>query len=193
MFEIINHAVELLRGLSSAQIAKLSAYWLAPGSILLLTISGLFGNIFAIGSAQPVTVSELKSEISLSGETTSKPGIALIIEPDSSEFRVPFHAPISRIWSSLDQNAARENKSRLELDSRGVSIRSPFLHIGDPVMLVIEGQIGQEFHLPGGAEMVDDLLLRSKRSLSIVTSVLLACVFAFGMSSAVGLVSSDRK
>ena len=40
---------------------------------------------------------------------------------------------------------------------------------------------------PGGTQQVDDWRLPSRRSLSMLSSVLLACVFAFGMSLATAL------
>jgi hypothetical protein len=176
---------ELLRNRKQAEVAKISAYWLAPGLILLFTISGPFGGGFAIDGGRPIALSELRSEISSNGMTARKAGFALIIEPVPSEFRFEVGSIPSHVWSSLDEPSARANKDRLTLDGSGVRSRAPFLGVAGPVMVVVEGQISPEIRIPGGTEKMEDLVIRSKRSVSVVTSVLLVCVFAFGMSAGV--------
>jgi hypothetical protein len=192
MIELLKNIIEGLQHLDAADRAKLSAYWLAPGSILLFAASGFFGSSFAIDLSQPIAVAELRSEVLSTGIISHKPGFAVIVEPVVSEFRIPLQSTPSGVWTSLDESGARANSSRLAVDAGGISGRAPFLGTVGPVTIVVEGELGPQIQVPGGMEKVDDLLLRSRRSVSVLTSVLIACVFAFGMTSASGLSPVHR-
>jgi|ERR1043166_1862100 hypothetical protein len=187
MLELIKTVHEYLRRLSSDDFAKFMAYCLAPFTVLMFVVSGPFGGLFGIETARPIAISELKTEQSLTGTLTPKPGFVLVIEPVASDFRIQLPTAPSHIWSSLDDSTARANKDRLTLDDRLIVSRAPFFGVGGPVTVVVPGQLGAEVQVPGGAEKTDDLTLRSRRSVSLMTGVLLVCVFALGMSSVTGL------
>jgi hypothetical protein len=105
---------------------------------------------------------------------------------------VPLDVAPLNAWSSLDERAASANSDRLSLNEGGLNGRPPFLGVDGPVTVIVQGKLGKTVQVPGGTQNVDELMLRSRRSTSIVSSVLLACIFAFGMSSAKGLPSVDR-
>lgn len=182
---------ELLKGRSDVERAKISAYVLVPGLLLGLTILEVSGGALAIDFERPVTISELKTEITGRGDPEPKRGVVLIAEPVSSEYRIQLGTGASKIWSSLDAEAARANAERLVLDGSGLSGKTPFVGVNAPVTIVVEGELGKDVQVPGGTERAEDWRLHSRRSTSIVSSVLLACVFAFGMSLAMGLPSID--
>jgi hypothetical protein len=184
--------IELLRGATPAEKAKITAYLLAPGLVMALTVSILLGGSIGIDVAQPISVSELKSEISVAGEISKKAGFVVTIEPVAPEFRIELRAQASRILSSLDEQTIRANKNRLSIDGGGVSATPPFIGGNSPVTFVVDAPLGKEIQLPGRIERTEDLLLQSRRSVSIVASVLLACVFAFGMSSASIFPATNR-
>lgn len=188
-FKII---IDFLRSRTSAEKAKISAYLLAPGLVLGLTASRVLGGGFTINPAPSLALTELKTQFLSGGVSTPREGFAVIIEPTASDFRVPLDVRPLGAWSSLDQRAAGANKDRLSLDEGGLNGRPPFLGIDRPVTVVVEGKLGKTVQVPGGTQNVDELMLRSRRSASIVSSVLLACIFAFGMSSAKGFPSVDR-
>lgn len=177
----------IIHGRTSEEIAKISAYFLGPVLIFGLTVSNIVGGLSVIEYGQALTIVELRTEISREGNVIPKSGFALIIEPVESEYRIPLRYKPSRIWSSLDERAAHANKSRLMLDENGISGKSPFLGVNSPVTVVVEGPLGEEILVPGRTQKTDELRLRSKRSDSILSSILLACVFAFGLSAALGL------
>lgn len=176
-----------MRGRTSDEIAKISAYVLTPGLMLVLTISNIVGGLPIIESTKALAILELRTEIYKNGKVIPKRGFALIVEPIESEYRIPLKNKPSRIWSSLDEQAAHANKDRLMLDDHGISGKSPFLGVRSPVAIVVDGQLGKDVLIPGKTEKVDDLRLRSRKSDSILSSILLACVFAFGLSVALGL------
>jgi hypothetical protein len=182
---------DLLKGRSDVERAKICAYILVPGLVLGLTILEVTGGGLAVDFERPVTISELKTEIIGRGEPESKRGVVLIAEPLSSEYRIQLGAGASRIWSSLDIEAARANTDRLVLDSSGLNGKTPFVGVNSPVTIVVDGDLGKDIQIPGGTERVEDWRLYSRRSSSIVSSVLLACIFAFGMSLATGLPSVE--
>lgn len=189
MLEWLKTITDTLRGLAPAEAARVAAYWLAPGSILFFTMFSVFGGYLASETDVPITISELRTEISLGGKIVRKPGVALIVEPASAQFRVFLGPSVSHVWSSLDETTARANVSRLTIDRNAIDVTSPFLGMGDPVTLVAEGPAGRDIQVPGGLEKLDNLTIHSRRSVTALAGVLLVCMFAFGMSSALGLPS----
>lgn len=193
MLEALKVIAEWLQQLTPAGRAKFAAYWIAPGFILISTLAGMFGNPLALDSARPIAVAELKTTISTTSGVEPKRGFAIIVEPVPSELRIQFAPSPSYVWSSLDEGSARANSSRIILDKDGgLYARSPFFGASDPVTFVVEGQLGP-VHIPGGQEKVSDLALRSRRSSSLMTGVLIACIFAFGMASSSGLPLPNKK
>lgn len=191
MFDI-KAVIELLRGRSAAEKAKITAYLLAPGLVMVLTVSMLLGGNFVIDAALPISVSELKTQVSFGGEISVRPGFVITIEPTSPEYRIELGAQLSQLWSSLDERTARANKDRLSMDGSGITAKPPFLGVTGPVTLMVEAPLGKEVHFPGRIERMENFLLQSRRSVSVVACVLLACVFAFGMSSASVLPAVNR-
>lgn len=183
---------DYLKGRSDAEKAKISAYILAPGLLLGLSISGVLGGELAIDLGRPIVISELKTETTAGGDPAPRRGIVLIAEPVSSEFRVQIKSNSPRIWSSLGEEEARANGDHIALDAGGLKGRTPFIGVNAPVAVVVEGEVGKDVQIPGSTERVEDWLISSRRSSSIVSSVLLACVFAFGMSLATGLPPVER-
>lgn len=180
-----------LKGRSNVERAKISAYVLAPGLLFGLTLSGAWRSGLAIDLERPIAISELKTEVTGKGAPASKRGIVLIAEPESSEYRLQLGTGASKIWSSLDEEAARANADRLLLDGSGLNGKTPFIGVNEPVAIIVDGDLGKDIQVPGGTERVEDWRLYSRRSSSIVSSVMLACVFAFGMSMAIGLPSAE--
>jgi hypothetical protein len=191
MLDLIKLAIEWLKKRSGDDMARIVAHLLAPAFVLGLTLLGSFGEILSLGSPRAITISELKTEISPRGDSKSKPGIAIIVEPITSEYRIPLIGGVSKMWSSLDEEEARANNDHLVLDAAGLNGRTPLVGVNEPVMVVLEGNIGREIQIPGGREKIDDWRLESRKSLSLVSGVLLSCVFAFGVSLAKGFPSTD--
>jgi hypothetical protein len=188
MFDV-NDIWGFLKGRSDVEIARISAYVLMPGLLFGFTFSGTWSSGLAIDFERPIAISELKTEVTGRGTPAPKRGLVLIIEPESSEYRIQLGMGASKIWSSLDEEAARANADRLVLDGGGLNGKTPFIGVNEPVTIVVDGDVGQDIQIPGGTERVEDWRLYSRRSSSIVSSVMLACIFAFGMSLATGLPS----
>jgi hypothetical protein len=172
----------LLAGRSPDQIAKIMAFLIAPGLVLATTVSSTARHGLGIGLEQPGAITELRTEIHEDGSTTVRRGIVIIMEPVESEYRLRLSPGAARAWTSLDVDASRANGQRLHLSGGGFTSRTPLLGVDRPVAVIFEGELARDIQLPGGTQRLEDWQLASKRSLSLVTSVLLACVFAFGMS-----------
>jgi hypothetical protein len=172
---------DFLKGKSKDEIAKISAYFLAPLIVLGLSIVGFFGG-GATDLDKPIAISELKTEIGGQGGTKIKRGIVIIAEPVASEYRIPLGPGASKIWSSLDEDAARANADRLVLQQGGLNGKSPLIGVSGPVTIVVDGDLGKHVQILGGVEATEDWRLSSRRSSSLDTSVLAACFFAFGVS-----------
>jgi hypothetical protein len=189
----IETIVGLLKGQDPASIAKLSAYFLAPALVLGLTLPGTSNSLLDLGPGQAISIAPLRSELLANGVTRAKPGLAIMLQPSEAEYEILLSTPPSRIWSSLDPITASANQTRLTLERHGVRAKSPLLGVSDPVTLIVEGATGPNVQVPGGVERLEDLFQQSSRSLSVLSGVLLACIFAFGMSAALSIPSPDRK
>src|ERR1043166_1121165 len=118
MIEFLKQSLLWLRELSAPDRARLTAYLIAPGSILLFTISGFYGGIFAVDLSQPLTFSELKTVLFTDGTVETRPGFMLNIEPVVSDFRLHLRSPAPHIWSSLDASRSEERRVGKECRSR---------------------------------------------------------------------------
>lgn len=179
---------DLLSGRSRDELAILAAYVLAPGLVLGLAGATVYTPGLGPDFSKPVAVSELMTEVSAQGQVKGKRGVALVLEPLGLEYQIPITAATS-MWISLSEDVVRANSGRLILTERGFSGKSPLIGVSEPVTVVVQGVAGNEILVPGGAERLEDWQLQSRRSVSLVSSALLACVFAFGMSLATGLPS----
>jgi hypothetical protein len=191
MLELLKLAIDWLKKRSGDDMARIVAHILAPAFVLGLTLLGS-GEVLSLDSPRPISISKLRTEISQKRDSKSRPGIAIIVEPVTSEYRIPLSGSASTIWSSLDEEEARANYDHLVLDAGGLNGRAPLVGVNEPVMVVLEGNPGEEVQIPGGREKIDDWRLASRKSLSLVSGVLLSCVFAFGISLAKGFPSADR-
>lgn len=193
MIEILKTLLEAAKGRSEAQIAKLMAYALVPGLLLGLSAYGLIGSTLTRDIQRPVAISKLKTELARNGVIEEKSGIILIAEPAYSEYRIHLGLGASKIWSSMDKETARGNAENLKIDDGGwLTGKTPFVGVSDPVTVVVEGNLGKDIQVPGGVERSDDWYLYSRRSNSLVSSVLFVWVFALGMSLAMGFPPVNR-
>lgn len=193
MLDYLKAVLEFLKGRSHGEIARISAYVLMPLVVLSWSILGFLGG-GAVDLERPIAISELRTEINERGEPESRRGIVIIAEPEPSEYRIRLGTGASKIWSSLDEEAARANAGRLVLSGGGLNGKTPFLGVSGPVAVVVDGDLGQDIEVLGGTERAEDWRLSSRRSNSLVFSVLAACFFAFGVSLALatGAPSIDR-
>src|SRR5205085_2898843 len=167
------------------------AYFLAPGMLLSVSISGLVGGGLSIDSETGITITELKTEIPGGGAPSARRGIVLIAEPVSKDFRIQL-GNASKIWSSLDTETAQLNTDRLALKGDELKVITPFIGVSEPVTLVVDGDLGKDIQVLGGTEPVEAWRLSSRRSSSLVSGVLAACFLALGMAVATGAPSVDR-
>jgi hypothetical protein len=185
MFGIYQQIVAFLKARTRDEIAQISAHVLTPVLVLIWSFFGFFGSE-SISLERPATISELKTEIARDGGITPRRGFVLIAEPESSEYRILLGTGPSKFWSSLDVEAAKANLKRLVLDEGGFHVTSttPFLDVNQPMTFVVEGELGGKIQVAGGTERSEDWRLVSRRSNSLVATVLATCFFAFGVSVA---------
>jgi hypothetical protein len=188
MLDYLKAILEFLKGKSKDEIAKISAYFLAPAVVLGLSLLGFFGG-GANDLDRPIAISELKTEISGKGTPQAKRGIVIIAEPVSSEYRIPLGQGASKIWSSLDEDSAIANADRLVISGGGFNGKTPLIGVNGPVTVVVDGELGKDVQVLGGTEATEDWRLTSRRSGSLVSSVLAACFFAFGVSLSLATAS----
>lgn len=183
MFEDFKTAVEFVRKLPEDGLAKLAAYLLAPGLVFGLAISGVYSAPVGFDFGTPISVAELHTEMDSLGRITQKRGVALIVEPVESTFRIPLDGATT-VWTSLDQRAARMNNDLLTVSSTELRGRSPFVGVSTPVAVVVAGKSEGELWAPGTTQNLGNLGLEPHRSIAFLSNILLVCIFAFGMSLA---------
>jgi hypothetical protein len=179
---IIDSIVARTIGLSPIAKAKVIAYFYLP--LLILSLVASFGG--GLSTDAGIAVAELRTEIAAGGDQSSKRGLVVIAEPDSSEYRIPVGSNGARIWSSLDEQAARRNREKVGIDQNELRIDTPFSGEGNPVTFVVEGDLGKEMYMPGETVSVAKWGLSSRRSGSLVYGVLIICSLALGLGVAVG-------
>lgn len=183
---------DLLVGRNEGERAKLAAYVLAPGLVLGIAVPGIYTSGVSLDVGRPVTVSTLLSEVSTDGQVTGRSGLALIMEPMQNDYSIPFDSAVS-MWVSLDESAARDNAERLKVTKTGFHSISPLVGVSDPVTIVVQGKPGTEILLAGSKQPLDNWRVQSRRSVSLISGVLLACVFGFGMAIATGFPIAKGK
>lgn len=181
---------DLLSGRSNDELARVAAFFLAPALIVILAAGKLPG--FGLDLAKPVAVTHLMTEVDSQGRVTPRSGVVLTIEPVDSEYSLPVNGA-ARMWLSLGHDIVLANAERLVLTERGLNGRSPLIGVSEPVLVVVEGQVGKDILVPGGVERLEDWRIQSRRSLSLLSNTLVACVFAFGMALATGLPSLESQ
>jgi hypothetical protein len=185
MLEYLEKILGLIKVKSRDEIAEYSAYLLVPFIILGWTLWGFLGGE-AITLERPFTISELKTEIDADNNATPKKGVVVVAEPGSSEYqyRIPLTAGTSKVWSSLDEHDAEGNTDRFVFDGGGMKGKTPFIGVNVPVTIVIEGEIGKNIEILGDKEPAENWQAASRRSNALISTVLAACFFAFGVSAA---------
>ena len=179
---------------SADQKAKISAYGVAPGFVLITSISAVFGVGLAIDAERPVAVYELKTEIAGKGEASSKAkrGVVLIAEPETAVYRIPIAQSASPLWSSLDEEKARSNADSAVVNNNLLTLTTPFFGVDEPVTLVMDGELGKEIQVRGSTEPIENWRRPSRQSRSLVSNVLAICFLTLGMTLATATPSIDR-
>src|SRR5438270_2355768 len=139
MLDLLKRAWDFLTSRKPHEWAKLSAHLFALALVFAWGALGVTGSKFSIESERAATISELKTEI-IGNAIKPKRGIAVIIEPISSDFQIPIKNA-SSIWSSLDESTVRANADRVALDNDGLKNITPFRGINSPVAIVVEGDL----------------------------------------------------
>jgi hypothetical protein len=174
-------AIEFVRGLPEDGLARLAAYLLAPGLVFGLAVSGVYSASVGFDFGTPISVAELRTQMDSLGRVTQKRGVALIVEPVESTFRIPLDGATT-IWTSLDQRAARMNNDLLTVSATELRGRSPFIGVSTPVAVVVAGKSEGELWAPGTTQALGNLDLEPHRSIAFLSNILLVCIFTFGMS-----------
>ncbi|HYM75660.1 MAG TPA: hypothetical protein VE377_06745 [Candidatus Dormibacteraeota bacterium] len=182
MLEFVKWVLEIAKRIEPGDFAKFCAYLVAPGLVFVAVVSGVFGGPLSFDMERPIAISELRTQMTVAGQPSSSPGVALIVEPIASESRIRVESDQPSFWTSLSPESTIANKDRLVIDRSGITAKPPFLGVPDPVTIVIPGQLGKEIEVPGGTMPVENWQLTARRSASILSGTLLACVFAFGIA-----------
>src|SRR5258707_14785792 len=98
MFDV-KTIVKWLKNMTPAARARICACLIAPGIVLTPVISGVLGGSLGLDLDQTITIAQLRTELSADGTATAKPGVALIVEPVSSEYSIQFETAPSHLWS----------------------------------------------------------------------------------------------
>jgi hypothetical protein len=179
---VIDTIIARTIGLTETAKAKVIAYFYLP--LLILGFVAYFGG--GLSTDAGIAISELRTEMTAAGDQSAKRGVVIIAEPNSSEYRIPVSSSNAKLWSSLDENAARRNKDKVGINQDELRIDTPFSGESNPVTFVVEGDVGIEMYMPGETVSVGKWGLSSRRSGSLIYGVLTICALALGLGAAVG-------
>jgi hypothetical protein len=190
--ELLASAIKLiLEDRDSRRIPRLSAYLFGPLLVVAITFSKISGGIFSLDAERPVSISELNVEVMQDGSTIYKPGVAVIVEPVASEYRIPLYTAPSSVWTSLDKRALLANRRRITMDNQGLSVSAPFIGVMGPATIVVDGQLENTIQVPAGTRSIEGFKLESRSASLFVSYVIMACSFSFGLSLATAFSSID--
>jgi len=184
-----------LRKQSYEARARTSAFLLAPFVVLVLGVAGSQQSVSLFDLSGPMTISELRTELSASGAGSERKGVAIILEPEPAEIRIALTGATT-LWTSLNPDALRANRDRLVFDGDTVQSRTPLMGVSEPVALIIDGKVGDEIQIPGATVPSQHSQRPARRAASVISGVLLACMFAWGVAFAEGagpVQQVDRK
>ena len=165
---------------------------MAPLTVLLLSVAGENAPGFAVDLTSPVTLATLRTQLSADGTIAPREGLAIVVEPEPVDYHIPIEHS-QGLWLSLDAESVRANRQHLVVDDSGITCRAPLLGVQESVTLIIEGQPRGELGLPAEREGLASWQRESKRARSLLSSVLLSCVFALGLAVPKGIPSLQPK
>jgi hypothetical protein len=190
MLDLIEKVINFIRSRTRAQIVRMAAYGFVPGGVFFAAVSGVKSPTSGIDFGKPVTITTLSTEVQKDGTVKSLPGVVVTFEPVDAEYHIPI-AGASSMWTSLDSSRLRASQKHLVLQPEGVGGEFPLYDVYEPVTVVVQGRPSPEVWVRGGKERVEGFRPAPRRSLALVSNVVLACVFAFGLSVAKALALDD--
>lgn len=182
-----------VRQLPEIERYKAFAHILAPAGVVAATIYA--GGWVAIGFDRPAGLSALRTEIKTGAAASPKPGFVFIADPDAgnSEYVIEITNPSASIWTSLDEKAASDNATHVNLIASGLDIKYPLIKVSEPLAVVVEGELGANIVIDDKIESVDEWKLATRRRLALVVPVLFNCFVALGIGLVTGAPPIDLK
>ena len=176
-----------IRAMPPEALSKIFAYLFAPALVAILTYVafGRPGTLF--GSEYALTVTPLTSFLEI-GEPQSHAGVAVVVEASRDEYAIPLSRSRSqRIVTSLTREEWLRNQSNVSWSGGELSLKLPLLGVSRPIMILADGQIGNELLVAGGKIPVERLQLVARRSVNLVTWAFVSAIFGIGL----GVASED--
>jgi hypothetical protein len=197
---IINALLKLLRSnkqlekLTATEEARMTAYILVPTLVILALISAFYYGWLGIDLDKPVAISRLRTSVPAEAGSPPRQRAVLIAEPIPSDYTIHLSDSNAKIWSSLTKDDLEDNQKSLTLNGSVLGVTTEFYGVGDPVAIVVDGDLGNEIKFRGKTKLIEDYPLTSKRSVSLVFWVMTICFLAYGMAVARGapIVSSKK-
>jgi hypothetical protein len=182
-----------VRQLPEVDRYKALAHILAPAAVVVATMYS--GGLVAIGFDRTVGLSALKTEIKTGAVPSPKPGFVVIADPDAgnSEYVVEVTNPSASIWTSLDEKAALDNATHVNLIASGLDFKYPLIKVNDPLAVVVEGELGANIVIDNQAQSIDEWKLAARRRLALIVPVLFNCFVALGIGLVTGVPPIDLK
>ena len=190
MFDNIEKFVNFVRSRTQVQLGRATAYGFAPFAVFFVALSGVYSPTSGLDFGRPLTIITLNTEIQKDGTVKNLTGVAVIFEPSDAKYHIPI-AGASSIWTSLDSSRLQAGQGHLSLQPGGVRGEFPLYNVHEPVTVIVQGRPSPEVWVRGGKQHAKDFRPAPRRSVALVSNIVLACVFAFGMSFAKALTLDD--
>jgi len=187
MFDNIEKFVNFVRSRTQAQLGRATAYGFAPFVVFFVALSGVYSPTSGLDFGRPLTINTLNTEMQADGTVKSLTGVAVTFEPSDAKYYIPI-AGASSIWTSLDSSRLQAG---LSLQPGGIRGEFPLYNVHEPVTVIVQGRPSPEVWVRGGKQHAKDFRPAPRRSVALVSNIVLACVFAFGMSVAKALTLDE--
>ncbi len=195
----VKWAIQLAQRLNHEDGSKLFAFLIVPGLALMAcaAVEHYYGPVSDF--RQSFAAVPLYANIDENGQLTDYQGIAVLVEPTSAQFNLPLTRQHGgHVLLSVTRSEFEANRRNLSVSRTAIGITTPLFGISRPVIVVAEGKAGTDLLIQGGSVPLEQLVLASRQSVSLLTWGLLASIFGLGVGFAsvgvpVGLLNSPAE
>jgi hypothetical protein len=195
----VKWAIQLLQRLSHEDGSKLVAFLIVPALTLIscAAVEHYYGPVSAF--RQSFAAVPLYANIDENGQMVDYQGVAVLVEPTSAQFNLPLARQRGgHVLLSVTRNEFEANRGNLNFSPNVIGVTTPLFGISRPVIVIAEGKAGTDLLIQGGSVPLEQLVLASRQSVSLLTWGLLASIFGLGVGFAsvgvpVGLLNTPAE
>lgn len=125
-------------------------------------------------------------------------GAVVILDPVDLDVSIPWRDRSDgdvNLRSSLESALYASNDGRLRVDDHGLTIQLPLLGVSEPLVLVIDQELGEQVYLPGKKIRTAALAPSPRQSVGLALWAIIGGMFGIGLSlglSTLGTIEPEK-